>query len=95
MVVFLLNQSPVSIAKGNDPLYGGLGGEFTYILYTLYSFIDAADELFCSVITASELNGPIVLRHELGHSIIEVGEEYDGGKYLPVDRDKALQCPNC
>jgi hypothetical protein len=24
-------------------------------------------------------NGPLVLRHELGHSIIDVGEEYDGG----------------
>ncbi|TFY63568.1 hypothetical protein EVJ58_g3172 [Rhodofomes roseus] len=34
------------VLMGNDPLYGGLGGEFT---------------------------------HELGHSIIDVGEEYDGG----------------
>ena len=34
---------------------------------------------FCRVITSSILNGPLVLRHELGHSIIEVGEEYDGG----------------
>ena len=33
----------------------------------------------CRVITSSILNGPLVLRHELGHSIIEVGEEYDGG----------------
>lgn len=32
-----------------------------------------------SVITSSLANGPLVLRHELGHSIIEVGEEYDGG----------------
>jgi hypothetical protein len=31
------------------------------------------------VITSSILNGPLVLRHELGHSIINVGEEYDGG----------------
>ena len=31
------------------------------------------------VITASKLNGPIVLRHELGHSLIDVGEEYEGG----------------
>ena len=31
------------------------------------------------VITSSILNGPLVLRHELGHSIIDVGEEYDGG----------------
>ncbi|WVR06226.1 hypothetical protein IAU60_003256 [Kwoniella sp. DSM 27419] len=48
------------ILLGNDPLYGGLGGEFT-------------------IITASELNGPLVLRHELGHSLIPVGEEYEGG----------------
>lgn len=32
-----------------------------------------------SVVTASPHNGPAVLRHELGHSIIGVGEEYDGG----------------
>ncbi|TFK93297.1 hypothetical protein K466DRAFT_478926 [Polyporus arcularius HHB13444] len=31
------------------------------------------------VITPSLANGPLVLRHELGHSIIDVGEEYDGG----------------
>lgn len=29
--------------------------------------------------TASAANGAAVLRHELGHSIIGVGEEYDGG----------------
>ncbi|KAH0832139.1 IgA peptidase M64-domain-containing protein [Lanmaoa asiatica] len=29
--------------------------------------------------TASLANGVLVLRHEIGHSIIEVGEEYDGG----------------
>ncbi|KIK98977.1 hypothetical protein PAXRUDRAFT_823257 [Paxillus rubicundulus Ve08.2h10] len=29
--------------------------------------------------TASLANGALVLRHEIGHSIIEVGEEYDGG----------------
>ncbi|KAF9063286.1 IgA peptidase M64-domain-containing protein [Rhodocollybia butyracea] len=32
-----------------------------------------------TVITSSILNGPLILRHELGHSIIPVGEEYDGG----------------
>lgn len=32
-----------------------------------------------SISTASKVNGALVLRHELGHSIIEVGEEYDGG----------------
>ncbi|KAF8882039.1 IgA peptidase M64-domain-containing protein [Gymnopilus junonius] len=53
-------QCDYPILLGNDPLYGGLGGEFT-------------------VITASILNGPLVLRHELGHSILDVGEEYDGG----------------
>jgi hypothetical protein len=30
-------------------------------------------------VTASPHNGAAVLRHELGHSIIGVGEEYDGG----------------
>jgi hypothetical protein len=35
--------------------------------------------LFYRVITSSILNGPLVLRHELGHSVIDVGEEYDGG----------------
>ncbi|KAI0315587.1 IgA peptidase M64-domain-containing protein [Amylostereum chailletii] len=30
-------------------------------------------------ITPSKMNGALVLRHELGHSVIEVGEEYDGG----------------
>ncbi|KAK8858455.1 hypothetical protein IAR55_002682 [Kwoniella newhampshirensis] len=58
------------ILLGNDPLYGGLGGEFT-------------------IITASELNGPLVLRHELGHSLIPVGEEYEGGfAYFGVSSDK-------
>ncbi|KAJ3515781.1 hypothetical protein NLJ89_g1540 [Agrocybe chaxingu] len=52
--------SPSKEAR-NDPLYGGLGGEFT-------------------VVTASIINGPLVLRHELGHSILDVGEEYDGGQ---------------
>ncbi|KAF5380731.1 hypothetical protein D9757_007158 [Collybiopsis confluens] len=53
-------QCDFPILLGNDPLYGGLGGQFT-------------------VITSSVLNGPQILRHELGHSIIPVGEEYDGG----------------
>ncbi|KIJ62676.1 hypothetical protein HYDPIDRAFT_30269 [Hydnomerulius pinastri MD-312] len=29
--------------------------------------------------TASLANGALVLRHEVGHSVIDVGEEYDGG----------------
>ncbi|TFK63127.1 hypothetical protein BDN72DRAFT_776248, partial [Pluteus cervinus] len=53
------DQCDYPILLGNDPLYGGLGGQFT-------------------VITSSLYNGPLVLRHELGHSIIDVGEEYDG-----------------
>ena len=36
-----------------------------------------------TVITASEINGPLVLRHELGHSLIEEGDEYDGSKSNP------------
>ncbi|KAG5719244.1 hypothetical protein E4T56_gene13390 [Termitomyces sp. T112] len=54
------DQCDYPILLGNDPYYGGLGGDFT-------------------VITSSLQNGPLVLRHELGHSIIDVGEEYDGG----------------
>ncbi|GAP91834.1 hypothetical protein SAMD00023353_6700150 [Rosellinia necatrix] len=58
------------ILLGNNPLYGGLGGEFT-------------------VVTASPINGPAVLRHELGHSIIDVGEEYEGGfAYFGVNSAK-------
>ncbi|KAF8440786.1 IgA peptidase M64-domain-containing protein [Boletus edulis BED1] len=49
-----------AILLANDPLYGGIGGEYT-------------------TTTASLANGALVLRHEIGHSIIEVGEEYDGG----------------
>ncbi|KAK3811982.1 MAG: IgA peptidase M64-domain-containing protein [Benniella sp.] len=45
---------------GNDPYYGGLGGEFV-------------------ISTSSNKSGTIVLRHELGHSLINIGEEYDGG----------------
>ncbi|KAJ3294773.1 hypothetical protein HK104_003313 [Borealophlyctis nickersoniae] len=30
--------------------------------------------------TRSETSGTIVLRHEMGHNFIEVGEEYDGGQ---------------
>ncbi|CAJ2502536.1 Uu.00g099300.m01.CDS01 [Anthostomella pinea] len=33
-----------------------------------------------TTVTVSPINGPAVLRHELGHSIIGVGEEYDGGQ---------------
>lgn len=54
------NKCNYAILLGNDPLYGGLGGEYT-------------------TITASLANGALVLRHEIGHSIIDVGEEYDGG----------------
>ncbi|EJU03348.1 hypothetical protein DACRYDRAFT_78262 [Dacryopinax primogenitus] len=38
-----------------------------------------------TTITSSFVNGPLVLRHELGHSIIDVGEEYDGGGYFGVN----------
>ncbi|GAB1528051.1 hypothetical protein RhiTH_011242 [Rhizoctonia solani] len=62
------SQCNYPILLGNDPLYGGLGGEFT-------------------ISTASVLNGPLVLRHELGHSIIWVGDEYDGSMYFGVNAD--------
>jgi hypothetical protein len=51
------------VVIGNDPYYGGLGGEF-------------------AISTSSVTSGTVVLRHELGHTIGEVGEEYDGGGYF-------------
>lgn len=45
------------------------------------------------MITASVLNGPLVLRHELGHSILDVGEEYDGG-YSYFGRNAAHDSTN-
>jgi len=71
------SQCDYAILLGNDPLYGGLGGEFTYV-HSLSSQATLPLNLF-RISTASVLNGPLVLRHELGHSIIQVGEEYDGG----------------
>ena len=80
---------------GNDPLYGGKAlGLLVRMTFSLVIICrawrgvhvsisckhikDAINSVF-SVITASLLNGPLVLRHELGHSILDVGEEYDGG----------------
>ncbi|KAK6956168.1 hypothetical protein Daesc_001441 [Daldinia eschscholtzii] len=43
------------------------------------------------VTTASPNNGPVIIRHELGHSIIGVGEEYDGGEvYTGVNAAKSI-----
>lgn len=42
------------------------------------------------MITPSVANGALILRHELGHSVIPVGEEYDGGfPYRGVNSDTA------
>ncbi|KAH9850218.1 IgA peptidase M64-domain-containing protein [Lenzites betulinus] len=69
-------QCDYPILMGNDPLYGGLGGEFT-------------------VITPSLANGALVLRHELGHSVIDVGEEYDGGfAYFGVNAAHNVTLPD-
>ncbi|KAG8944519.1 hypothetical protein FRC04_001741 [Tulasnella sp. 424] len=76
-------QCDYPILLANDPLYGGLGGEFTSV--SIYFFYLQVNTLIIlrldpiSISTASQVNGALVLRHELGHSIIEVGEEYDGG----------------
>lgn len=46
------------------------------------------------IVTASPHNGPLILRHELGHTIIDVGEEYDGGfNYSGVNAAKNLLAP--
>lgn len=59
------------ILIGNDPYYGGLGGEF-------------------SISTSSPTSGMVVLRHELGHSVGDVGEEYDGGGYFGANHADSL-----
>ncbi|KAG7088792.1 hypothetical protein E1B28_012756 [Marasmius oreades] len=47
-----------------------------------------------TIITSSRMNGPQILRHELGHSIIPVGEEYDGGfAYFGVNAYHDLKRP--
>ncbi|KAI1137621.1 IgA peptidase M64-domain-containing protein [Hypoxylon sp. FL0543] len=44
-----------------------------------------------TVVTASPNSGPAIVRHELGHSIIGVGEEYDGGEaYTGVNAAHSL-----
>lgn len=73
------------VVLGNDQFYGGMGGKFmqvtTHKSHThlkVYRGLDVCTN--CKrIVTASPHNGPLVLRHELGHSIIDVGEEYDGG----------------
>lgn len=57
---------------GNDPYYGGLGGQFV-------------------IGTKSRTTGTLVLRHEMGHNFIDVGEEYDGGQvYRGVNSASSL-----
>ncbi|ESK95678.1 hypothetical protein Moror_12545 [Moniliophthora roreri MCA 2997] len=49
-----------------------------------------------TIITASPLNGPQILRHELGHSIIQIGEEYDGattGGYSGINAAHSSRSP--
>lgn len=42
--------------------------------------------------TASPINAPAIIRHELGHSIIDVGEEYEGGyAYFGVNSAKTTR----
>lgn len=40
--------------------------------------------------TSSHTSGAVVLRHELGHTIGSVGEEYDGGAYFGRNNSKKL-----
>lgn len=43
------------------------------------------------IATRSETSGTIVLRHEMGHNLIKVGEEYDGGEvYSGVNSSPSL-----
>lgn len=57
---------------GNNPFYGGLGGEF-------------------SISTSSHNSGIVVLRHEFGHSMGDVGEEYDSGMHFGANVAYSMQ----
>lgn len=71
------------VVLGNDQFYGGMGGKFMQVTsHTIMSKCIVVWMFVLTVkriVTASPHNGPLILRHELGHSIIDVGEEYDGG----------------
>ena len=54
----------------NDDFYGGLGGEFV---------ISTRWVVGHSYAIRSKTSGTVVLRHEMGHNFVVVGEEYDGG----------------
>lgn len=43
-----------------------------------------------SVSTSSPTSGMVVLRHELGHSVGDIGEEYDGGGYFGANHASSL-----
>lgn len=93
MASFLGKLTPIFTA--NDPLYGGKCFSCRQGNLTLFrpqaleanirkkpmSFSSNQTDLTrcSSTTTASLANGALVLRHEIGHSIIDVGEEYDGG----------------
>lgn len=44
-----------------------------------------------TITTSSKANGVVVARHELGHSLIEVGEEYDGGYVYSGDNSDLVE----
>lgn len=62
-----------AIIVGNDPYYGGLGGQF-------------------AITTSSVRSGTVVLRHELGHTLGDLGDEYDGaeGSYFGANHASSL-----
>lgn len=54
------------------------------------------DSVICRTVTSFMANGLLVLRHELGHSIILVGDEYDEGHgdgYFGVNAIQNLSTP--
>ncbi|KAJ7810561.1 IgA peptidase M64-domain-containing protein [Mycena leptocephala] len=64
----------------------GVGGKPKEQLRGVYYAKPKVAGAACSslvVITPSIANGALILRHELGHSIINTGEEYDGGFATP------------
>lgn len=83
---FKLYRSPKGSKRGIMPGdENSLDHAISLAQATTYPIVIGNDEFYgglggkYSISTSSEQSGLIVLRHELGHSIGEVGEEYDNG----------------
>ena len=73
----LICSSKPRIARSICKLTGSFACDFPSLIGNSDYYGGLGGEFTIS--TRSETSGTIVLRHELGHNLIPVGEEYDGG----------------